>query len=60
VSLPDLTELDSAAELASPEHLVPASVLGAVPGGSDVLWRVEARLPDGRMLTSPPFRTRVK
>jgi hypothetical protein len=60
VTLPDLTELDSAAELASPEHLVPASVLGRVPGGTDVLWRVEARLPDGRTMTSLPFRTRVR
>jgi hypothetical protein len=60
VTLLDLTELDSATELLTPEHLVPASVLVGIPSGSDVLWRVEARLPDGRTVTSSPFRTRVR
>jgi len=60
VTLPDLTELDSAVELTVSEHLVPPAALARVPAGSDVLWRVEARLLDGRTMTSPPFRTRVR
>jgi len=60
VTLPDLTELDSAAGLTSPEHLVPPGALEGVRSGTDVLWRVDAQLPDGRNVSSPPFRTRVR
>ena len=60
VTLPDLTLIDSAAELKTPEHLVPESALGPVPSGGSVLWRVEARLPDGTRVASAPLQTRVR
>ena len=60
VTLPDLTEVDSADALTTPERLVPAPALERVPSGSEILWRVEAKRADGRSVTSPPFQTRVK
>jgi hypothetical protein len=60
VATPDLRELYAQSRLETPEQLVPASALAGVPEGTDVLWRVEAQLPDGTHLASPAFRTRVK
>jgi hypothetical protein len=60
VVLADLTEIDRAAELQSPERQVPATALERVPAGTDVLWRIEARLPGGETVSSAPFRTRVR
>jgi hypothetical protein len=60
VSLANLSEIDSAAELTTNERLVPQTALERVGSGTDVLWKVEARLPDGRTVTSPTFRTRVR
>ena len=56
----ELRELYSKPRLEVPEHLIPASALEAVPSGQEILWRVEARLPDDRHLSSPAFRTRVE
>jgi len=60
VATPELRELYSKPRLEVPEHLVPSSALEGVPPGQEILWRVEARLPDDRRLSSPAFRTRVE
>jgi hypothetical protein len=60
VVLADLTEIDRAAELQTPERQVPVAALERVPSGTDVLWRIEARLPDGETVSSAPFRTRIR
>lgn len=60
VTTPELRELYRAEKLAMPEARVPASVLEGLPSGGEVLWRVEARFPDGSHGESPAFRTRVE
>jgi hypothetical protein len=60
VATPELRELYAESRLETSEQLVPASALAGVPEGADVLWRVEAHLPDGTHLASPAFRTRVE
>ena len=60
VTTPELREIYRAGRLNSPEARVPAAALEAVPRGGDVLWRVEARFPDGSHVESPAFRTRVE
>jgi hypothetical protein len=42
-------------DLAAPELGIPESVLDTGPGGGDLLWRVEATLPDGRRMVSATF-----
>lgn len=53
VTSTDLTVVDMASALSSPEYQVPASRLASFPAGTTLLWRVEARLPDGKTLSSP-------
>jgi len=60
VARPDLTQLYSANGIEASEHQVPAQALAGVPAGGEVLWRVEARLPDGRRLSSRAFSARVE
>ena len=60
VTTPELREIYREGKLESPEAQVPASALEGLPGGGDVLWRVEARLPDGGHAASPAFRTGVQ
>jgi hypothetical protein len=55
----DLMPLTEARELEAEEYQVPASVLSGVPPGSRIVWQVEARLPDGRRVTSPAFHVEV-
>jgi hypothetical protein len=45
-------------DLETAELVVPSSELGLAPGGGDLLWRVEATLPDGSRMVSPTFRAR--
>ena len=60
VSTPDLTVLFRATGLTATEVVVPADALAAVPSGSQVLWRIEAILPDGTRLASPAFMSRIE
>ena len=60
VSTPDLTILFRATGLTATEVVVPADALAAVPSGSQVLWRIEAILPDGTRLASPAFMSRIE
>jgi hypothetical protein len=60
VTTPELREVYRAVKLETPEARVPAAVLEALPRGGDVLWRIEARFPDGGHAESPAFRTRVE
>jgi hypothetical protein len=60
VSRRDLTVLYWASGLASPQVELPPAALSALPPGAEVVWRVEANLPDGRHLTSGAFLRRVE
>jgi Putative zinc-finger len=55
----DLRPLASADGLERPEYAVAPDALGTVPSGSEIVWSVEARWPDGRRRASPMFVTRL-
>lgn len=57
---PDLVPLGLARGLSGTEWTIPPEVLAKIPSGGRIVWRVEARLPDGRRLASPGFRARVE
>jgi hypothetical protein len=52
----ELEVLAEARDLAAAEYRVPAELLEGVPAGSTLLWQVDARLPDGRVLSSSTAR----
>ncbi len=56
----DLQPLFRASGLRTAEHQVPGEALARVPSGAQVVWTVEASLPDGRRLESSAFLTRVE
>jgi hypothetical protein len=60
VSTSDLTVLYRRSGLTVPELELPPGALSGVPPGGEVVWRVEAMLPDGRRMTSGAFLTRVE
>jgi hypothetical protein len=60
ITTPDLTPVDSALDLGRPEYLVPEATLEHLPSGTTLLWRVEARLPGGRVVSSPPARVQLR
>ncbi len=45
--------------LTSPVFTIPTDVLGGIPDGGEVLWQVEAVLPDGSSVLSETFRARI-
>ena len=53
VTTTDLTVVDTANALSTPEYQVPAPRLAPFAPGTTLLWRVEARLPDGKTVSSP-------
>lgn len=57
VSGEDLQPLAEADELGEPSYQVPTEALESLPPGAQILWRVEAHLPDGRSARSPTFTT---
>jgi hypothetical protein len=59
VSGEDLQPLAEAAELEEPSYRVPPAALESLPSGAEILWRVEAHLPDGRSARSPTFKTPI-
>jgi hypothetical protein len=60
VSGEDLQPLAEADELEEPSYRVPPAALEALPSGAEILWRVEAHLPDGRTARSPTFTTQLE
>jgi len=60
VTSTDLTVVDVASALSAPEYQVPAARLASFPAGTTLLWRVEARLPDGKTLSSPATAVTVR
>ena len=55
------TRLVASAEgLTATEYQVPATALQGIPGGSRLLWRVEADVPDRGHVSSPTFVTPVQ
>lgn len=55
IATEDLTVVDTAENLTTAEHLVPASALAALAPGTKLIWHVQATLPDGRRLRSQAF-----
>ncbi len=60
VGAEDLTHIASAEGLKTPEYLVARESLERLAPGSWILWRVEAKLSDGRSVASPTFRSRIR
>ncbi len=59
VSDATLEPLAEAHDLEPTEFVVPPDALDALPDGAQLLWQVEARLPDGRQVRSSTFRVRI-
>lgn len=60
ITTADLTPVDSALDLGRPEYMVPEAALQHLPSGTTLVWRVEARLPGGRVASSPPARVQLR
>jgi hypothetical protein len=56
----DTRPVASVEGLKAAEYQVPASALKDIPGGSRLLWRVEADLPESGHVSSPTFETPVQ
>lgn len=56
----DLNLLGHGWRLREPEFRVDPEALADLPEGASILWRVTARLPDGREVDSPTFTTPVR
>lgn len=56
----DLDLLGRGWRLQDPEFRIDPAALADLPEGASVLWRVTARLPDGREVASPTFTTPVR
>jgi hypothetical protein len=52
----DLRLVYEAFDLESPEATVPEEALAPWPAGTTLYWQVEARMPDGRRVSSPSVR----
>jgi len=55
VSRQTLEPVVSERGLVGTEYTVSQEALAAVPAGEPIVWRVEARLPDGRRVSSPSY-----
>jgi hypothetical protein len=60
VSGEDFQPLAEADELEEPSYRLPPEALEGLQSGAEILWRVEAHLPDGRTARSPTFTTRIE
>jgi hypothetical protein len=61
VTTEDVFTLVAEAEgLEESSYRIPPEALRDVPSGTELLWRVEARLEDGRSVASPTFTTPVE
>jgi hypothetical protein len=60
LSTADLATLLVKSDVTATELLVPSSVLANIKSGQELLWQVEAQLPDGRRVVSQTFVVRVE
>ncbi|MFP3939975.1 MAG: anti-sigma factor family protein [Thermoanaerobaculia bacterium] len=60
VSTEALEPVAEASELEEPRYRIPPERLNDIPVGAALLWRVEARLADGRRVASPTFFVRIE
>lgn len=60
LSTQDLAVLLEQQDIYGSEFLVPSAALEGVASGEQVLWQVEARLPDGKRLSSETFVVAVE
>lgn len=60
VLTPELDLLDESEDLTAPEYRVREDVLQKVPGGSRILWQVEARTGGAAVVVSPTFSVQVE
>jgi hypothetical protein len=59
VTTADLELVTVASDLARPEFRVPAADLAAIAAGATLLWQVDGRLPDGRVVSSATATARL-
>jgi hypothetical protein len=55
-----LTELAQARGLKAGEYLIPRAKLAPLPAEAQIVWQVEAVLPDGETIKSPTFLTTLR
>lgn len=60
VTTEDASLVAEAHGLEEPRYRVPPEALADLPRGTDLLWRVEARLADGGTVASPTFTTPIE
>jgi hypothetical protein len=60
VTSEDLVRAHTAPGLEEAHHQVPEGFLADLPAGSRVLWQVDARLPDGSVVSSETFAVRLE
>lgn len=60
LSTADLASLLVQSDIAATELIVPSSALASVKAGEELLWQVEAKLPDGRRVASQTYVVRVQ
>lgn len=60
VFTPDLTVLDESKELTDEEYTLSGLTIAELPAGSQIFWQVTARIPDGAIVESPTFRSRIE
>ena len=56
----DLVVVAQVRDLSEPQYLVPTDTLETISANSELLWRVEMVLPDGRHVASPAFVVRIE
>jgi hypothetical protein len=60
VLTPELDLLDESEDLAASEYRLREDVLQKIPGGSRILWQVEARAGGAAIVVSPSFSAQVE
>ena len=60
VATRDLAPLHAASGLARTEHQVPEAALAPLAAGTEVVWTVEAVLPDGRRIEPVAFLAKLE
>jgi len=59
VTLETLESILIERSLGANEYLIPPEALSQIPPSGKIVWRIEARLPDGRTITSSAFIHRL-
>jgi hypothetical protein len=60
VGTSDLRSVTRAYALTAPRFTVPAAALTDLPAGTEIVWRVQATLPDGRVVSSMTYLTSIR